>query len=61
MVLILVKCPYCGFGGFKELKRWRYSFWGTYLHECPRCDKKFRYNLDSTGKKSFVVRLGAYA
>ena len=44
------------------MKRWRYSFWGTLtLYECPKCNKKFRYHLDSTDKrKSFVVRLGAY-
>jgi transposase-like protein len=59
----MVKCPYCGFeGSFKELKRWKYSFWDVYLYECPDCNKKFRYQIDLSGKrKAFVMRLGAYA
>ena len=59
----MVNCPYCGFEGeFRHLKIWRYRWWDSYLYECPRCGGRFRYHVDPVGKrKSFVMRLGAYA
>ena len=59
----MVNCPYCGFEGeFGLLKIWRYRWWDSYLYECPRCGGRFRYHVDPAGKrKSFVMRLGAYA
>jgi DNA-directed RNA polymerase subunit RPC12/RpoP len=60
MVNDVVKCPYCGFEGeFKPLKTWRYKWWNVYFYECPKCDSKFRYQVDPTGKyKSCVMRVG---
>ena len=57
----MVKCPYCGYEGeFKLIKTWKYSWWGVFLYECPKCGGRFRYYVDPTGKhKSYVVMLGA--
>jgi DNA-directed RNA polymerase subunit RPC12/RpoP len=57
----VVKCPYCGYEGeFKLLKTWKYSWWNVYFYECPRCNGRFRWQVDPRGiKKSFTIRLGA--
>jgi DNA-directed RNA polymerase subunit RPC12/RpoP len=57
----VVKCPYCGYEGeFKLLKTWKYSWWNVYFYECPRCNGRFRWQVDPGGiKKSFTIRLGA--
>jgi len=56
----VVKCPYCGYeGDHKLIKTWKYRFWDVYFYQCPKCDGKFRYQVDSGGrKKSFVMRVG---
>jgi hypothetical protein len=59
----LTKCPYCGFeGGFKLLKTWKFKWYNVRYHECPRCNRKFRFytGVSPRGKKSeFIIRVGA--
>ena len=56
----MVKCPYCGYEGEHVLlKTWRYSWWGVYLYQCPKCGGKFRYQVDPEDKrKNYIIRIG---
>jgi DNA-directed RNA polymerase subunit RPC12/RpoP len=56
----VAKCPYCGYEGeFKLLKTWRYRWWNVYFYECPKCNRRFRYQVDPKGaKKSYVMKIG---
>ncbi|MFP3320206.1 MAG: hypothetical protein RXO24_06560 [Acidilobus sp.] len=58
----MVKCPYCGYEGeFRLLKTWRYGAWDVYYYECPRCGRRFRWQVDPTGRyRSYVMRPGGY-
>ena len=58
----MVRCPYCDFEGeFKLLKTWKYVAWDVYFYECPKCGKRFRYQIDPSGRrKSFVMKLRGY-
>jgi len=55
----MVKCPFCKLESeHKLLKMWRYRFWNVHLYECSQCHRKFRYQVDPTGKhKSFTMGL----
>jgi transposase-like protein len=56
-----IRCPYCGFeNSFKLLKTWRYKGWNFYYYECPKCNKRFRYQVDPTGRRKshIIVKLG---
>jgi hypothetical protein len=56
----LAKCPYCGYEGeFKLLKTWRYRWWEVYFYECPKCNGRFRWQVDPSGRyRSYVIRVG---
>lgn len=56
----MVRCPFCGYEGeYRLLKTWKYRWWDVYLYQCPKCGRKFRYQVDPTGKrKSFTIKLG---
>jgi len=56
----MVKCPYCDYEDeFKLLKMWKYSFWDVYYYECPKCSKRFRWQVDPSGRhKSYIIRTG---
>jgi len=59
----MVKCPYCSYeGDFKLLKKWKYRWWVVFYYKCPRCNGKFRYQVDPSGKyKSYIMRVGKVA
>jgi hypothetical protein len=42
------------------LKTWRYKGWNFYYYECPKCNKRFRYQVDPTGRRKshIIVKLG---
>ena len=51
----MTKCPYCGYEGeFKLLKTWRYRWWDVYFYECPKCNGRFRYQVDPKGTKKVM-------
>ncbi len=56
----MVKCPYCGYeGDFMLLKTWKYKWWNVFYYKCPKCGKKFRYQVDPEGKrKSYIIKVG---
>ena len=56
----MVKCPYCGYEGeFVFLKEWKYRWWKVYFYQCPKCEGKFRYQVDPEGKKkSYIIKVG---
>jgi hypothetical protein len=54
-----IKCPYCFFHGkLKTLKVWRPSLWNTYLYKCLDWRCKFRWRVDSNGKKNLAIKIG---
>jgi hypothetical protein len=57
----MVKCLFCGFeGGFKELRSWKFRFYGVKLLQCSKCGRKINYysGVSSKGKRSeFVIRI----
>jgi hypothetical protein len=56
----VVKYPYCEYEGeFNLLKTWKYRWWDVYFYECPKCNGRFRWQVDPEGKrKSYVMRIG---
>ena len=56
----MVKRPYYGYEEeFKLLKTWEYRWWDVYFHECPKCDGRFRWQVDSSSEyRSYVIRVG---
>lgn len=59
----MVKCPYCEYEGeFKLLKTWKYKWWDVYYYQCPRCGRKFRYQIDPEGKKkSYIIKTRSHS
>jgi len=59
-VIGMLSCPYCGYRGeFIQLKTWKYKRWDVFYYKCPKCSKKFRYQVDPEGKhKSYIIKVG---
>jgi hypothetical protein len=57
----LAKCPYCGYeGDFKLLETWRYRWWDVYFYEWPKCNGRFRWQVDSSSRyRSYAIRVSA--